>query len=75
MNKEQINKTFFEDLHEIQINKINIDKYLKPYTAIDDARKVMLKLILYMNATDKGMNIKKDEAVLDALRWIKNNAS
>ena len=68
MNKEQINKTFFEDLHEIQMNKINT-------SVIDDARKVMLKLILYMNTTDKGMNAEKDEAILDALKWIKNNVS
>ena len=75
MNKQEINKAFFEDLHEIQINKINTDKYLKPHTVIDDARKVMLKLILYINTTDKGINAEKDEAVLDALKWIKNNVS
>ena len=68
MNKEQINKTFFEDLHQIQTNQINT-------SVIDDARKVMLKLILYMNTADKGMNAEKDEAILDALKWIKNHAS
>ena len=68
MNKQEINKAFFEDLHEIQINKINT-------STIDDARKVMLKLILYMNTSNKDVNGEKDEAVLDALRWIKNNVS
>ena len=68
MNKEQINKTFFEDLHEIQMNKINT-------SIIDDARKVILKLILYMNTSDKGVNIDKDEAILEALKWLKNHRS
>ena len=68
MNKEQINKAFFEDLHELQMNKINT-------SVIDDARKVILKLILYMNTSDKGMNTEKDEANLDALKRIKNNQS
>ena len=68
MNKEQINKAFFEDLHQTQMNQINT-------SAIDDARKVILKLILYMNTADKGVNAEKDEAILDALRWIKNNVS
>ena len=68
MNKEQINKTFFEDLHQIQMNQMNT-------SVIDDARKVILKLILYMNTSDKGMNAEKDNAILDALRWIKNHGS
>ena len=68
MNREQINKTFFEDIHEIQMNKINT-------SVINDARKIMLKLILYINTSDKGMSTEKDEAVLDALKWIKNNVS
>ena len=68
MNKEQINKVFFEDLHGIQMNKINT-------SVIDDARKVILKLILYMNNPDKGINTEKDKAVLNALEWLKNNQS
>ena len=68
MNKEQINKTFFEDLHQIQTNQINT-------SVINDARKVMLKLILYMNTADKGMNTEKDEAILEALKWLKNHRS
>ena len=68
MNKKEINETFFEDLHQIQMNQINT-------SVTDDARKVILKLILYMNTADKGMNAEKDEAILDALKWIKNNQS
>ena len=68
MNKEEINKTFFEDLHQIQMNKINT-------SIIDDARKVILKLILYMNTSDKGKNLEKDEAILEALKWLKNHRS
>ena len=68
MNKEEINKTFFEDLYEIQMNKINT-------SIIDDARKVILKLILYMNTSDKGKNLEKDEAILEALKWLKNHRS
>ena len=68
MNKKEINETFFEDLHQIQMNQINT-------SVTDDARKVILKLILYMNTSDKGMNAEKDNAILDALRWIKNHGS
>ena len=68
MNKEEINKAFFEDLHEIQMNKINT-------SIIDDARKVILKLILYMNTSDKGKNLEKDEAILEALKSLKNHRS
>ena len=68
MNKEQINKEFFEDLYEIQKNQINT-------STIDDARKVILKLILYMDTSSKDMNLDKDEAILDALKWLKNHRS
>ena len=68
MNKEQINKTFFEDLHQIQMNQINASE-------LKEARKVILGLILYMNTTDKGISLEKDKAVLDALKWLKNNQS
>jgi len=65
---DNINKDFFETLHSTQMNTIN-------KSVISDARKVILKLILYMNTADKGISAEKDEAVLDALRWIKNNVS
>ena len=64
----EIHKQLFESMHNTQMTSIN-------ESIIKDARKVILKLILYMNTTDKGMNTEKDEAILDALKWIKNNVS
>ena len=64
MNK--IHKQLFESMHNTQMTSIN-------ESIIKDARKVILKLILYMNTTDKGISPEKDEAVLDALKWLKNN--
>jgi hypothetical protein len=68
MNKEQINKTFFEDLHQIQMNTINT-------SIIDDARKVILKLLTHVSGYDKYDSRETDEAVLNALEWLKNNQS
>ena len=66
MNKNEINKMFFEDLHEIQMNKINTSELKK-------AKKVILGLLMY-SKTDPNDNIQgKDEAVLNALEWLKNN--
>ena len=68
MNKEQINKAFFEDLHEIQTNQINT-------SLLKDARKVILGLLMY-SKTDPRDNIQgKDETILNALEWLKNNQS
>tara|TARA_R100000781_G_C4054862_1_gene118985 strand:- start:303 stop:509 length:207 start_codon:yes stop_codon:yes gene_type:complete len=68
MNKEEINKTFFEDLHQIQMNQIN-------NTAIEDARKAILGLLLY-SKTDHRDDIQgKDEAIENALKWLKDNPS
>ena len=64
MNK--IHKQLFESMHNTQMTSIN-------ESIIKDARKVILKLILYMNTTDKGISPEKDEAVLNALKWLKNN--
>ena len=62
----EIHKQLFESMHNKQMTSIN-------ESIIKDARKVILKLILYMNTTDKGISPEKDEAVLDALKWLKNN--
>ena len=62
----EIHKQLFESMHNTQMTSIN-------ESIIKDARKVILKLILYMNTTDKGISPEKDEAVLDALKWLKNN--
>ena len=68
MNKEEINKAFFEDLHEIQMNQINT-------SALKDARKVILGLLAHVSGYDKYNPRETDEAVLDALEWLKNNQS
>ena len=68
MNKEEINKTFFEDLHEIQMNQMNT-------SALKDARKVILGLLAHVSGYDKYNPRETDEAVLDALEWLKNNQS
>tara|TARA_X000001382_G_C3100273_1_gene156459 strand:+ start:428 stop:631 length:204 start_codon:yes stop_codon:yes gene_type:complete len=67
MNNEQINKTFFEELHEIQIDQIHTSQ-------LKQARKVILNLMLYISA-EHGDVRKKDQAVSDALEWLKNNQS
>ena len=64
----EIHKQLFESMHNTQMTSIN-------ESIIKDARKVILKLILYMNTSDKGMNTKKDESILEALKWLKNNES
>ena len=67
MNKEEINKTFFEDLHQIQMNQMNT-------SALKNARKVILNLMLYISA-EHGDVRGKDQAVSEALKWLKNNQS
>ncbi len=68
MNKEEINKEFFEDLHEIQMNQINT-------SVLKEARKVILGLLTHVSGYDKYDSRKTDEAVLNALEWLKNNQS
>ena len=68
MNKEEINKAFFEDLHEIQMNQMNT-------SALRNARKVILGLLLHVSGYDKHDPRETDKAVLNALEWLKNNQS
>ena len=64
----EINKQLFEDLHESQMNSIN-------NSIIEDARKVILGLLLY-SKTDYRDNVQgRDEAIENALKWLKNHAS
>ena len=67
MNKEKINKTFFEDLHQLQMSQINTSE-------LKQARKVILNLMLYISA-EHGDVTRKDQAVSEALKWLKNNQS
>jgi len=64
----EIHKQLFESMHNTQMTSIN-------ESIIKDARKVILKLMLYMNTTNKGISPEKDDAVLNALEWLKNNQS
>ena len=63
----EINKTFFEDLHQIQMNQINTSE-------LKEARKVILNLMMYISE-EHGDVRGKDQAVADALEWLKNNQS
>tara|TARA_R100000458_G_C8246549_1_gene224381 strand:+ start:256 stop:459 length:204 start_codon:yes stop_codon:yes gene_type:complete len=66
MNKENINKTFFEDLYQIQMNQINTSE-------LKEARKVILGLLTQVSNNHRDDIAGKDEAVLNALEWLKNN--
>ena len=68
MDKEEINKEFFEDLHQIQANQINTSE-------LKEARKVILGLLTHVSGYDKYESRETDEAVLNALEWLKNNQS
>ena len=68
MNKENINKTFFEDLYQIQMNQINTSE-------LKEARKVILGLLTQVSNNHRDDIAGKDEAVLNALEWLKNNQS
>jgi len=68
MNKEEINKTFFEDLYQLQMNKIHASE-------LKEAKRVILGLVTHVNAGDRDDIPGKDEAVLNALKWLENNQS
>ena len=63
----ELHEQYFEGLYDSQMKCVN-------NAIIKDAKTVILKLILYMNTSDKGINLEKDEAVLEALKWLKNNS-
>ena len=68
MNKQEINKTFFEDLHQSQMNEIHKN-------SIEHTRKVILGLLSHVSGYDKHNPRETDKAVLNALEWLKNNQS
>lgn len=68
MNKKEINKVFFEDLHQIQMNKINTSE-------LKNARKVILGLITHVSDQNRHNSSESDEAILNALEWLKTNQS
>ena len=68
MNKEEINKIFFEDLYRIQKNEIH-------FSSVKNAKKVILDLLTHVNGYNKYDSKETDEAVLNALEWLKNTQS
>ena len=57
MNKKEIDKTFFEDLYQLQINKINSSELKK-------ARKVILGLLTHVSDQNRHNSSESDEAIL-----------
>ena len=39
---------------------------------IEDASTIILRLLYYMSTSDRGVDMKKDETVRDALKWLKH---
>ena len=66
MNKQEINKTFFENLHTSQINTVND-------SIIEDAATIILRLLYFISTSDKSVDMKKDETIIEALKWLKNH--
>ena len=65
----EIHKQLFESMHNIQMTSIN-------ESIIKDARKIILNLLLYAQSGAMGDEAPgRDEAVLNALEWLKNNQS
>ena len=62
----EIHKQFFEDMHNTQMTSIN-------ESIIKDARKVILGLLTQVNKDHRNDVPGKNNAVLDALEWLKNN--
>ena len=64
----EIHKQLFESMHNTQMTSIN-------ESIIKDARKVILGLLTQVNTDHRDDTPGKDNAVLDALEWLKNNKS
>ena len=59
-------RSFFEDLYESQINTVND-------SIIEDAATIILRLLYFISTSDKGIDMKKDETIIEALKWLKNH--
>ena len=64
----EIHKQLFESMHKTQMTSIN-------ESIIKDARKVILGLLLYSKTDYKDKIQGRDEAIENALEWLKNNQS
>ena len=64
----EIHKKLFEGMHNTQMTSIN-------ESIIKDARKVILGLLTQVSSDHRDDVPGKDNAVLNALEWLKNNKS
>ena len=64
----EIQKQHFESMHNTQMTSIN-------ESIIKDARKVILGLLTQVSTDHRDDVPGKDDVVLDALEWLKNNKS
>lgn len=64
----EIHKQLFESMHNTQMTSIN-------ESIIKDARKVILGLLTQVSGNHRDNIPGKDNAILDALKWLKNNKS
>ena len=62
----EIHKQLFESMHNTQMTSIN-------ESIIKDARKVILKLVKHISSHNSNNTLQADDAVLNALEWLKNN--
>ena len=64
----EIHKQLFESMHNTQMTSIN-------ESIIKDARKVILGLIKHVSDQNRHNSSESDNAILNALEWLKNNQS
>ena len=64
----EIHKQLFESMHNAQMTNIN-------ESIIKDARKVILKLVTQVGSRNRNDTSEADDAILNALEWLKNNQS
>ena len=64
----EIHKQLFESMHNTQMTSIN-------ESIIKDARKVILGLLPYVSDQNRHNSSESDNAILNALEWLKNNQS
>lgn len=63
-----IHEQLFKSMHNTQMTSIN-------ESIIKDARKVILGLITHVSDQNRHNSSESDNAILNALEWLKNNQS
>ena len=64
----ELHKQLFEGMHNTQMTSIN-------ESIIKDARKVILGLLAHVSDQNRHNSSESDNAILNALEWLKNNQS